>query len=127
MNLSLNGEVKYTDMRSCQISDRNSGWGGNYGANWSWTGPWELKFNAYGGQSFHNVNLQGWSGGWHYYGLGVGRDFLSDRSLHVGVSTTNFLSDSVSFKSYTRTSDTISNRVYKTENWQVSLSLSWQI
>lgn len=125
MNLSLNGEVKYTDMRSCQISDRSSGWGGNYGANWSWIGPWELKFNAYGGQSFHNVNLQGWSGGWYYYGLGIGRDFLSDRSLHVGVSTTNFLSESVSFKSYTRTSDTISNRVYKTENWQVSLSLSW--
>lgn len=126
MTLSLNGEVNYTDIRSKQLDQRNSGWGGNYGISWSWTGPWDMKFNAYGGHALHMIDLQGWSSGWYYYGLGVGKDFLKNKSLHVTLSAGNFLTSRQFFKSHIRTADAIKNTNFSNKVWSVGLSVSWE-
>lgn len=126
MSVSLNGEVNYTDIRAKRLDERNSGWGGNYGINWSWTGPWDLKFNAYGGQAVHMINLQGWSSGWYYYGLGLGKDFLKNKSLHVNVSAGNFLTRNQYFKSHMQTANAIRNSRFSNEVWSVGVSVSWE-
>lgn len=125
MTLSLNGEVNYTDMRSKRMGLHNSGWGGNYGANWSWTGPWDLKFNAYGGQALRSYNIQGYWGGYYYYGLGIGKDLLKDKSLHISLNANNFLNYSMYMRSYTNTADAMERGSYKSRNWNVGISINW--
>lgn len=125
MTLALNGSVSYIDYKAPVSGIANHGWSGNYGVNWSYTGPWDLKFNVNGGQMLHYVMLQGHNDGWYYYGLSVSRDFLKNKTLNVSLSAYNFLQDYMDFKTHTSTSNYISNSNWSNRSWSVALSVSW--
>lgn len=125
MTISVNGSVNYTDISAPTEGLHNSGWGGNYGANWSYSGPWDLKFSAFGGQSFRMINLNGYWSGWYYYGIGIKRDFLRDNKLTVGINATNFLQDTITSRGVTFGPGWRQNSSYTHHAWNIGISLTW--
>lgn len=125
MSLSLNGSASYVDLKAKTINAHNHGWSANYGINWNWKAPADFKLNAGVGQSIHNVNLQGHSTGYYYYGIGISRDFLKNKSLNVGVSAWNFLKAYKGGKWYNNTADASSVSQYSIYSPSITLSVSW--
>lgn len=125
MTLTLNGSVNYTLIKSEQLGLSNHGWGGNYSASWSWTGPLDIKFQAYGGQGFRNINLTGWWGGWYYYGLGISRNFLKDKKLNVALNANNFVQGRNRWRSYMQGPGFEQDTRGWNKSWSVGLSVSW--
>ncbi len=126
MSVSLNGRIAYVHLRSTSPDYSNHGWTGNYGANWSYTAPSDIKISAYGGQNVHNVSLQGYSSGFYYYGLGVSKDFLKNKSLNVALNASNIFQKYSSYKNYTYTKNHYVFNNWMNQSWRVSLSISWK-
>lgn len=125
MSISLNGSVTYSDLKAVKIDARSRGWSGYYGVNWNWKMPADFKMNVGGGQSIHNITLQGYNSGYYYYGFGIGRDFLKDKSLNVNLSAWNFLEAYKGGKYYTYTPEVNTIQSYKMFSPSVTLSISW--
>lgn len=127
MTLMVNGLVSYTDIRSNNGSGlRNHGWSGNYGATWNYTDPIKIKYTVYGGESFHNINLQGYDGGYYYYGVSISRDFLKNDQLNVTLSANNFLREWQKFSSETRADGYLSRNVFSNRCMNFGISLTWK-
>lgn len=125
MSISLNGSVTYSDLKAVKIDARSRGWSGYYGVNWNWKMPADFKMNVGGGQSIHNITLQGYSSGYYYYGFGIGRNFLKDKSLNVNLSAWNFLETYKGGKYCTYTPEVNTIQSYKMFSPSVTLSISW--
>lgn len=126
MSLNVNGYVTYVDIDAPKIGKHNSGWGGAYGANWMYEGPGAVKFTAYGGQTLHLVNLNGYFGGWYYYGLGISRDFLKDKKLNIAINASNFLTKYSGGYSYEFGDNWTQRNSWKGLNWNVGINLTWK-
>ena len=103
----------------------NCGWGGNFGANVDYTLPLDLKLNAYGGWGARNINLQGWWGGWYYYGLAVRRSFLKEDRLTLTLSAQNFLQKDFTWKGFSKTETSRQYTRMNRKNWNIGLSVTW--
>lgn len=125
MSLSLNGTASYVDIRVKKMDLQNSGWTGNFGANFDYALPCKLRINAYGGMSARNVSLQGSWGGWNYYGIGFSRDFLKDDALTLSLSASNMFQKYNTFKNRTETADVITTSIYKAQRWNVGIGIQW--
>lgn len=124
MQFSINGRVT-RQMFSVKTPElRNVGWSLNYGANWNYSVKPGFKFNIYGGQSTRSYNLQGYSNGWYYYGLGMSKSFLGNESLTLSLNASNFLKTQVS-SSMASTENMRTKSRYINKNWNVGLTLSW--
>lgn len=126
MSFSVNGRIQYKHLTSPSLGYKNHGFSGNWGANWNYTGPADVKFSVYGGQSIHDINLTGYSNGWYYYGLGINRDFLKDKTLNIGITASNFFTAYSSYKSYTFAKDYKSVNNWRNEHWSVGVNISWR-
>lgn len=124
MSLSMNGAVSYKIIKA-DNELKNNGWEGNFGINYSYTGPYEIKYSAYGGYSSRTINLQGSWGGWHYYGLSINKGFLKEKSLNLTLNAGNFFTRYSYWHSKSKTPDFTSKNLNRRENWNVSLSISW--
>jgi len=125
MTFSVNGAINYTVIRSGDGLLGNHGWNGNFGANFAYTGPWNIKYTLYGGESTGSIRLQGEYSGWYYYGIGISRSFLKDDALTLAVNASNFLTKYTIFKSNTYTGTHSVNNTNKSRNWDVGVTLSW--
>ena len=125
MSLSVNGNVNFTSIKSGKGDLSNHGWNGGYGANYNYTGPWNVKYSLYGGQSTGNIQLQGSWSGWYYYGLGISKSFLKDNALTLAVNASNFLTKYTTWKSHTSTGAQTMNSTGRNRSWNVGISLSW--
>lgn len=125
MRLVLNGRIDYIDLSAPSASLHNSGWSGNWSANWNYSLPRNWETSAYGGQSFRNINLQGHSDGWYYYGIAISKSLLADKSLRLSLNANSFLQSSQSFKTFTWTEDTAVRNTWTNRNWSVGLNVSW--
>ena len=125
LSFSANGRVGYVKMSSKSPDYKNHGWTGNYGANISYTAPEEIKLSLYGGQSIHNITLQGYYSGWYYYGIGISRDFLKEKSLNVAINASNFLTKYSSFHIKSQTTDHIFLSDFKNKSWRLGISVTW--
>ncbi len=125
MSIGVNGSVRYTDLRA-DSGIGNHGWSGDYGANWNWRGPANLRFSVYGGQNTHNITFQGYSSGWYYYGLSISRSFLRNDALSVTVNASDFL-QSYSRGKWVSITDTMKEvERYSMRSANVSLSVTWK-
>lgn len=125
MRISLNGAVNYSQIKSTNLGLENHGWNGNAGVSWNYTGPWKLKFGAYGGWSSGDISLQGKWYGYNYYGISIGRSFLKEDALSVTINANNFLTSHNTFKSKNWSGSTHSMSKRRLQNWRVGISLSW--
>ncbi len=125
MAASINGTVAYSDFDVKPMNLYNSGWRGDFNANWSYSMPWNMRVNAYGGMASNQPNLQGNYGGWHYYGLGLSQDFLKDKSLTLSAYATNVLEKHTYWSYTTKTDDIRTTGKYGRQSWSVGMSLTW--
>ncbi len=77
--LFINGGVSYTDLRSDELSARNSGWHANVMAGIQQTLPWDLKLGGYLMTSTKSYTLQGWSGGFNLLTANISKSLLNDK------------------------------------------------
>jgi len=125
LTFSANGRVGYVKMSSESPAYKNHGWTGNYGANVSYTAPQEIKLSAYGGQSFNSIMLQGNYSGWYYYGLGISRDFLKNKTLNVAVNASNFFTKYSKSHGTSRSENHLTKNSFKNKSWRLGLSVTW--
>ena len=82
--IMVNGGVTYSDLRSEQLQQQNSGWAYNLMLGGQQTLPWDLRLSANVIMMGSNVNLQGTSTGMSMAIAGLTKTFLDDRlSLSV--------------------------------------------
>ncbi len=125
MQLMINARMAHTNLSSKNPDYSNSGWTLNYTANWNCTLPHDVKVNIYGGQSTRRYVLQGHNNGYHYYGLGITRDFLKNKALSVTLNANNFLEKYRNFSSITITDSYKQSARYKSRSWMVGLSIGY--
>lgn len=125
MTAGVYAAVNYTNIKGNEPWLKNHGWAVNYNVNWSYRGPWDLKFSAFGGQSSKNINLQGRDFSWYYYGIGISKSFLKEDALTVSVNANNFLTKYTHFSSYIRTPGYSYDSHFSNRNWNVGLNISW--
>ncbi len=77
--IMLNGGLSYSDIRSEQLKQQNSGWAYNVMVGLQQTMFWDLRLSANVISMGSNVNLQGSSSGMSMATLGLTKSFLSDR------------------------------------------------
>ena len=125
MQLGLNAELYYTHIKSPSLGLSNHGWNGSYGANWSYRGPWSIRYSAYGGQSTGDIMLQGKWCGYYYYGLSISRSFLKNDALTVAVNANNFFTKYNHFKMKSWADGRYETNNNWSRNWNVGVSISW--
>ena len=125
MMLGASGGVSYTDLNAGSHGLHNSGWSGNYNVNYSYRGPWDVKYTLYGGQSLRNVSLQGHNSGWYYYGLSIGKGFLKDDALNVVIQAGNFFTKYTRYKSTSNYDSYTRHNLYRNRSWNVGVTVSW--
>lgn len=125
MTVTLSATINYTDIKSHKAGLKNHGWKEYFGLNWNYTGPWNMKYGAYGGWGNGNVELQGKNNGWHYYGLSIAKSFLKEEALTVTLTAGNFLNKYNSWKSWTYTDNRTVYNVFKHRSWSVGVNVSW--
>lgn len=124
MNLSVNGRIAYAKMYSSSPLLKNHGWTGNYGVNWNYTIPGNVKLSAYGGQTFNMIQLQGNYSGWYYYGIGLSKGFLNDK-LTVALNASNFLQKTTPFHSNIHSGSQHTYTDVDSQSWRVGINLTW--
>lgn len=125
MSAGASGGVNYTDLSATGMGMHNSGWSGNYAVNYSYRGPWNVKYSLYGGQSLRRISLQGNDSGWYYYGLSISKNFLKDDRLSVVIQASNFFTKYTHWKQTTHYDNYTRTSAEHGRNWNVGLSISW--
>ncbi len=127
VRLTLNGMGGYTTLKSGGILNlSNHGWSGNLNHNGEWQMPAEMSFNWYGGYTWGNIGLQSKGGDFFYYGIALARNFLTDKSLRLTLSATNFAQKSFRFTNTTTGADFITHTVNRMDSWRVGISATWR-
>lgn len=124
MSFSVNGRLAYVKMISDSPLFKNHGWTGNYGANWNYTLPRDIKLSAYGGQTFHVIELQGSHSGWYYYGIGASKSILNDK-LTIAINASSFLQTSTRFHSEMHSGSQHTYQNNYSKSWRVGINLTW--
>ena len=125
MSLGVGANLSFVDRRSGVTSLKNHGWSKGVNANWTYSGPWAIRYGLYGGWDGGQVELQGKNGGFYYYGLSLRKSFLKEDALSVTLTASNFLNKYHGYKSWTYTDDrTVYNR-WSMRSWNVGVQISW--
>lgn len=123
--ISINGTLSYTDVAMKSPKQNNNGWSGNISGNIDYNLPYDIKVNAYGGWGSRNIHLQGWWGGWYYYGISFRRSFLKEKQLTLSINTMNFLQSSTTWKGFTQTNNSNTRTTLTRKAWNVGVSVTW--
>ena len=127
MNFALNGRLAYNKFSAPKEGYWNHGWSGNIGGMWNYAVADLYKFAAYGAWFAPNINLQGNTSGFYYYGISASRDFLKNKSLNLSISANNFMQSKMKYKMKTSSKDVVYNTTaYNLSAWTVGISLTWK-
>ena len=122
----LNGSTNYTDIRSEELDQKNSGWTYNALLGLQQTLPWDLRLSANAIASGRTVTLQGWSSGMLVGTLGLTKTFLDDR-LGVSLSGISHLTGGRGLKveSMSETKEFVSRTVTSIPIRMISMNLTF--
>lgn len=127
VRLTLNGMGMYTTYKTGgNMNISNHGWSGNLNHNGEWQMPAGLSLNWYGGYTWGRIGLQNKGGDFFFYGLGLARDFLSDKSLRLTLTATNFAQKSFKFTNTVNGSDFTTHTVNRMDSWRIGISATWR-
>lgn len=105
---------------------KKHGWRTNVNLNFSYTMPWKLRLDAWGGFSTPWIDLQSKSDkNEYYYGLSLSRTFLPSDKLLVGISANGFLEGNRS-GSYNTEGPGFRNKYsYSYHPWQIGVYVNY--
>ena len=123
----LNGNLKYSDLKSYRTNDHNHGFSGNFFAMFRQDLPWKLKFGLGGGANWNDISLQGQSSKFKYYFLNLSRSFLKEERLTLTANLFNIFNPRQTFLNTTQTTMFRSSERYVVHGFsRVSLGISWR-
>lgn len=125
MSLNASGNAAYTHLTSRTTGNRNHAWNGSWNASYTYSGPLQMRYSAYYGQSTGDITLQGRWHGWKYYGVSVSKAFFADKSLNLTLNASNFLQKYSRFHQENQTATHRTEGQNKHRNWNVGLSATW--
>lgn len=124
---TLNGNLKYSDLKSYRTSDHNYGFSGNIFAMLRQDLPWKLKFALGAGATWGDISLQGQGSEFKYYFLDLSRSFLEEDRLTVTLNGFNIFNPRQTLKNTTQTTMFRSSESYVIRGLsRVSLGISWR-
>ena len=124
--IMLNGGLSYSDIRSEQLKQQNSGWTYNIMLGGQQTLPWDLRLSANVIAMGNRISLQGSHTGMAMGMLGLTKTFLDDR-LSLSVNGILPISKDLQMhqNSTTRGNGFTSNMNTTIQMAQVSFQISW--
>nr|WP_311490653.1 TonB-dependent receptor [uncultured Alloprevotella sp.] len=123
---TLNGNLKYSDLKSYRTSDHNYGFSGNFFAMLRQDLPWKLKFALGAGATWGDISLQGQGSEFKYYFLDLSRSFLEEDRLTVTLNGFNIFNPRQTLKNTTQTTMFRSSESYVIHGLsRISLGISW--
>ena len=124
--LIMNGSTGYTDIRSKELDQNNSGWTYSALLGLQQTLPWDLRVSANFIASGRTYTLQGWSSGMLVGTLGLTKTFLDDR-LGVSLNGLTHLTggSGIKIESISETTSFVSRTVTEIPVRMVSLNLTF--
>lgn len=125
MSFNIYAEGHYSYIKSHALGIANHGWNCNYNASYSYTGPWDIRYNLYGGQNTGDITLQGAWHGYYYYGLSLSKGFLKEKKLTVTLGAQNFLQKYAKFNRDNETDTHITHSLNRQRTWRVNLTVGW--
>lgn len=124
---TLNGNLKYSDLKSYRTNDHNYGFSGNFFAMLRQDLPWKLKFALGAGATWGDISLQGQGSEFKYYFLNLSRSFLEEDRLTVTLNGFNIFNPRQTLKNTTQTTMFRSSESYVIHGLsRVSLGISWR-
>lgn len=122
----LNGSTGYTDIRSKELGQRNSGWTYTSLLGLQQTLPWDLRLSVNAIASGRTVTLQGWTSGMLVGTAGLTKTFLDDR-LGVSLSGLTHLTGGRGLKieAVSETDEFVSRSVTSIPLRMISLNLTF--
>ncbi len=124
---TLNGNLKYSDLKSYRTNDHNYGFSGNIFAMLRQDLPWKLKFALGAGATWGDISLQGQGSEFKYYFLNLSRSFLEEDRLTVTLNGFNIFNPHQTLKNTTQTAMFRSSESYVIHGLsRVSLGISWR-
>lgn len=125
--ITLNGNLKYSDLKSYRTSDHNYGFSGNIFAMLRQDLPWKLKFALGAGATWGDISLQGQGSEFKYYFLDLSRSFLEEDRLTVTLNGFNIFNPRQTLKNTTQTTMFRSSESYVIHGLsRISLGISWR-
>lgn len=125
MNLSVSGNVNHASYRY-QFGS-NKGWQGNVNCNYAASLWADIRLNMYAGFGSKSYNFIGHSGPYHYYGIGISRTFLKNKSLKIGLNANNCFEGHQVYSSYSASNNVITSNRTLMRSWNVGFSIGWNI
>lgn len=125
LSSTLSGNIGYTELSMNSMSLSNHGWSGGFNASVNYTMPLDIRLSAYGGYSTWEVSLQSSPSSWHYYGIGLSRDFLRDKKLRISLSASNMFEHYTTWKYTVKTDQVTTTSIGKMQQWSVGISAMW--
>lgn len=126
MSANIAANVDYNYFHAPTMELKNHGWSWGCNASWNYRPREDWNFSAFGGYSSSHPEIDSKSGGWHYYGLSVGKDLLKDKSLNITVNAMNMFEDRQAWTSRTWNKDADSFRSFNNKCWNVGLNITWK-
>ncbi len=126
MDVTINGSVAYTHYNAGALDIHKGGVEGNAFLGWNYRLSNGLRLSLNGGGSTRRVSLQGKGSSFYYYGLSASKSFLKEDRLTLAVNAMNFLTPYVHFRNYTEAPGMITRSDFKTQNWNVGVSVTWK-
>ena len=124
---TLNGNLKYSDLKSYRTSDHNYGFSGNFFAMLRQDLPWKLKFGLGAGATWGDISLQGQGSEFKYYFLNLSRSFLEEDRLTVTLNGFNIFNPRQTFNNTTQTAMFRSSTSSVLHGFsRISLGISWR-
>ena len=124
--IMLNGGFGYSDLRSIQLGQQNSGWNYNALLGVQQTLPWDLRLSANIITTGKQITLQGWSTGMSIGMLGLTKTFLDDRlSLSVNGLVPLAKGFKMTMNSHTAGAGFISDMTTRIPMSAVTFQISW--
>lgn len=125
INLKCSGS--YADYRAHRTGDHNSGWSGNAFGGLRQDLPWKLKLGIWAGGGSGRLDLQGRSGGFHFYSLNLSRTFLKNESLTVTLQAGNFINPRRTFRSTITTDDFCATEVWRPNFLRYGIGIKYNL
>lgn len=125
-NIWLNGFVSYTNLSSKKLDERAEGWNGGFSAGFQQQLPWSLKLGGYGGYYGPDIQLQGKSIRYYYYGLYLNRSFFKGERLTVTLSGQNFFNKYMNYDFSTETKEFRMDSQQRQQQRNFSISVSYR-
>lgn len=124
---TLNGNLKYSDLKSYRTNDHNYGFSGNIFAMFRQDLPWKLKFALGAGATWGDISLQGQGSEFKYYFLNLSRSFLEEDRLTITLNGFNIFNPHQTLKNTTQTAMFRSSESYVIHGLsRISLGISWR-